>query len=220
MEKQPEQDAEAAPQAEAAPADKRVCIFDLETQKSAADVGGWGKIHLMKLAVAVVYDSQEKKYIRYWEKDAGALIEKLLSADLVVGFNQVRFDYQVLSAYTSKKLPGLIKSFDILLDVWDRLGHRLSLNQLAEATLNKSKTADGLQSLIWWADGKKEKVADYCEVDVKVTKELFEYGLTNQKLLYAKRSGDAIKIALDWDIDKLIAKAAKKVAPKNRQLEF
>ena len=200
--------------------ESRVVIFDLETQKSAADVGGWGNIHLMELAVAVVYDSVEKKYIRYWESDADALIEKLLSADLVVGFNQVRFDYGVLKLYTKKDLPRLVKSFDIMLDVWDKLGHRLSLNHLAQATLKKSKTADGLQSLVWWANGERDKVADYCEADVRVTKELFEYGLTNQRMVYKHRSGDAVEIKLDWELDRIIKDAAKKVTPKKRQIRL
>ncbi len=196
--------------------DHRIVFFDLETQKSAAEVGGWNNVNKMLMAVGVVYDSREKRYIRYWEDDAGALIDKLHSADLVVGFNQIRFDYTVLSHYTSINLVEKIGSFDILVDVNERLGHRLSLNHLAKATLNMEKSADGLQSLVWWADGEREKVADYCEMDVKVTKELFEYGLGNGHLIYTHKKGEKVQIRLDWEIGELIRKAGK---PK-RKLRF
>ncbi len=188
---------------------RRILFFDLETQKSAAEVGGWNNLHLMLLAVGVVYDSQEKKYIHYWESDVDALIEKLRSADLVVGFNHIRFDYGVLAAYTDINFQRCVKSFDILLDVQSRLGHRLSLNHLANATLGKGKTADGLQSLQWWKEGKRDLVSKYCESDVEVTKSVFEYGLENQSLTYKAKSGDAVRLPLDWDLDKIILDAAK-----------
>ncbi|MBI5815537.1 MAG: DEAD/DEAH box helicase [Nitrospinae bacterium] len=196
--------------------ERRILFFDIETQKSAGDVGGWDKLDKMRLAVAVVYDSREKRNIRYWEKDAAALVEKLLSADLVVGFNHVKFDYGVLAAYTDIELAREVKSFDILLDVHTRLGFRLSLDHLATATLGKGKTADGLQSLKWWAEGKHEQVAEYCEGDVAVTKELFEYGLENRRLVYRMKSGELARLALDWDLEKIIAKAGEDTRPKRR----
>ncbi|MBI4665686.1 MAG: DEAD/DEAH box helicase [Nitrospinae bacterium] len=201
--------------------DKRIVFFDLETQKGANEVGGWDKLDAMRLAVGVVYDSIEKKYIRYWEKDAPGLIEKLIEADLVVGFNHVRFDYGVLAAYTKADLKRETKNFDIMLDVWNRLGHRLSLDHLATATLNRGKTADGLQSLKWWADGEHEMVAVYCESDVEVTKTLFEFGLENQHLIYRMKSGEAVRLQLEWDLDKIIASAAQqaKTAPQ-RKIKF
>lgn len=200
--------------------DRRIVFFDIETQLGANEVGGWNNLKEMRLAVAVAYDSRDKKYFRYWEEEATALIDKLLSADLVVGFNHVRFDYGVLAGYTSHDLKRVTKSFDIMLDVWDRLGHRLSLDHLARATLNRGKTADGLQSLKWWKDGLKEKVADYCESDVLVTKELFEYGLENQRFIYKMKNGEAVRLPLDWDLEKIIANAGKQAEPVKKKLRF
>ena len=37
----------------------RVLFLDIETQRSAEEVGGWHNKHLMRVAAAVVYDSQE-----------------------------------------------------------------------------------------------------------------------------------------------------------------
>ena len=58
----------------------RVQYFDLETQKSAEDVGGWDNIHKMGLAVGVVWDSLDQEFFTYEEKDASQLVEKLRTA--------------------------------------------------------------------------------------------------------------------------------------------
>ena len=67
--------------------EQRILYFDLETQKSADDVDGWANIHLMELAVGVVWDSLEQRFFSYLENEASQLVRKLKSADLVVGFN-------------------------------------------------------------------------------------------------------------------------------------
>ncbi|MBF0293144.1 MAG: DEAD/DEAH box helicase [Nitrospinae bacterium] len=200
--------------------DARIVFFDLETQLGADAVGGWGNVNKMRMAVGVAYDSREKKYIRYWEKDVDALVEKLLSADLVVGFNHISFDFGVLSAYTGVDLKREVKSFDILVDVQRRLGFRLSLGSLAEATLKRGKTADGLQSLKWWAQGEHELVAKYCESDVEVTKTLFEHGLENKLLVYKMKSGEMARLPVDWDIKKIMESAAKSREPLKRKPRF
>ena len=108
--------------------DKRIVYFDVETQKSAAEVGGWNNKHLMKMAVGIIYDSLDEKFYTYLEDDIDGLIKKLLSADLVVGFNILNFDFAVLQPYTPVDLRNEIKCFDILKDILDRIGYRVSLN--------------------------------------------------------------------------------------------
>jgi DEAD/DEAH box helicase domain-containing protein len=200
--------------------DARIVFFDLETQLGADAVGGWGNVSKMRMAVGVAYDSREKKYIRYWEKDVDALVERLLSADLVVGFNHISFDFGVLSAYTGVDLKREVKSFDILVDVQRRLGFRLSLGSLVEATLKRGKTADGLQSLKWWAQGEHELVAKYCESDVEVTKTLFEHGLAEKLLVYKMKNGELARLPVDWDMKKIMASAAKSIEPVQRKPRF
>ena len=39
-----------------------IVYFDLETQKSAAEVGGWGNIDRMGISVAVLYQTQKAAY--------------------------------------------------------------------------------------------------------------------------------------------------------------
>ena len=194
---------EKGPAEEKSKCDYRILFFDIETQRSAAEVGGWKNLHLMKVAVAVLYDSLEQKFISYLEGEMEPLVEKLKSADLVVGFNLLNFDYGVLQPYTTEDLKKL-KTFDILDDIKKRLGFRLSLNHLANQTLKVEKSADGLQSLQWFKEGKMDLIIDYCIKDVEITRDLFNFGIENEYLLYERRDGGAVRLPLDWKLDKLV----------------
>ena len=182
----------------------RILYFDLETQKSADDVGGWGNIHEMKLAVGVVWDSCEQEYFSYLEGAASQLVKKLRTADLVVGFNVKKFDYGVLQPYADFDLDE-ITTFDMLIDVNKKLGHRLSLNHLAENTLNAEKSADGLVSLQWYKEGKIDKIIEYCKQDVEITRDLFLYGESHGYVKYSTRSGVAKDLQVDWERASLIS---------------
>ena len=184
----------------------RILYFDLETQKSADDVGGWGNIHEMKLAVGVVWDSCEQEYFSYLEGAASQLVTKLRTADLVVGFNVKKFDYGVLQPYADFDLDE-ITTFDMLIDVNKKLGHRLSLNHLAENTLNAEKSADGLLSLQWYKEGKIDKIIEYCKQDVAITRDLFLYGESHGYVKYSTRSGVAKDLKVDWERASLISPA-------------
>jgi DEAD/DEAH box helicase domain-containing protein len=176
----------------------RVLYFDLETQKSAADVGGWGNTHLMKLAVGVVWDSLEQKHFSYLENEADRLVAKLRMADLVVGFNVIGFDYPVLQPYARDFDLQEITTFDMLVDVKRLLNHRLSLYHLAQNTLNAEKSADGLVSLQWYKEGKIDKIVEYCKQDVEITRDLFLYGESNGHVIYKTRSGTVKELKVDW----------------------
>ncbi len=185
----------------------RVLYFDLETQKSADEVGGWSNSHLMKLAVGVVWDSREKRHFTYLEQDAVKLAEKLQSADLVVGFNVIGFYYSVLQPYSPCDLQE-IPTFDMLMYVHKKLGHRLSLNSIAQATLNAKKSADGLISLQWYKEGKMDKIIEYCIQDVEITRDVFLHGVEKGFLQYDSRSKGRQRMDVNWDIAQLIKSAA------------
>ena len=175
----------------------RVLFFDLETQKSAEEVGGWGNIHKMGLAVGVVWDSLDREFFTYEEKDARQLSDKLRTADLVVGFNVIGFDYTVLQPYSDFDLQE-INTFDMLVDVKKRLGFRLSLNHLAQHTLNAKKSADGLISLQWYKEGKISKIIQYCKQDVEITRDLYLFGEKNGLVKYQSRSGNPLQLEVNW----------------------
>ncbi len=182
----------------------RVVFFDLETRKLAQDVGGWRNVHLMRVSVAVVYDSVENRFVAYEEDDIDTLLSHLAKADLIVGFNVKRFDYRVLGAYTGMDFNTL-PTFDILEDVHNRLGFRLSLDHLAKETLSKGKTADGLQAVEWFRNGEMKKLIEYCTRDVVVTRELFEYGIREGHLVYREKgSGRRLRLRVDWSLGSLL----------------
>jgi DEAD/DEAH box helicase domain-containing protein len=182
---------------------RRIVYFDLETQRSSADVGGWDNKHLMKMAVGIIYDSLDEKFYTYLEDDIEGLIKKLLSADLVVGFNILNFDFAVLQPYTPVDLRNEIKCFDILKDIWNRIGYRVSLNQIAKNTLNIEKSGNGLLSLQWFKEGKMDKIIEYCIKDVEITRDIFLYGLKNGYLDFEK-NGQLVRLPIHWDLNLLL----------------
>src|SRR3954463_7158235 len=174
--------------------DKRnIVYFDLETQKSADEVGGWDKISLMRFSVAVTYSSGRGTYRIYGEKQVNDLITELQRADLVVGFNNLRFDYEVLHGYTAFDLRQL-PTLDMLVDLQNTLQHRLSLDSIATATFGVEKTAEGMQALEWYRQGKLMDIAEYCCYDVKLTKLVHEYGVHNRQVHYLNRFGNKLTV--------------------------
>jgi DEAD/DEAH box helicase domain-containing protein len=170
-------------------------VFDLETIRSAEEVGGWHHADRMGVSVAVVYDSVLGDYVTYLEHEMVDLIKHLRSFDLLVGFNNKRFDNKVLSAYTDFDLNRL-PSLDLLEETHNYLGYRLSLNSLAEHTLGKGKTADGLQALQWYKEGRIDLIQRYCRSDVEITRDLLHHGLEQGFLIFANKAKQKVRLPL------------------------
>lgn len=175
----------------------RVLVFDLETQRSAAEVGGWDRASEMRVALAVVWDARAQAYRTYYEADVDRLLLDLALADRVVGFNIERFDLAVLSGYTDRDLRA-IRTLDLLEEIHRRLGFRVSLAHLAEANLGESKAGDGLQSLAWWKEGRIDLIEQYCRKDVEVTRRLWELGAERGYLVYRDKRGNAMRVQVAW----------------------
>ena len=167
--------------------DARVIYFDVETQRSAQEVvGGWKYPERFGLALAVAYDTQDRSYKSYTEATVANLIELLHTADLIVGFNHLRFDYKVLSAYTAADLQAL-PNFDMHAQLWTDERLRVGLDKLGQYTLGRGKTADGLASIRWWQQGQIDKIEEYCKQDVALTKDLFLHACNKGYLRYNHR---------------------------------
>jgi hypothetical protein len=178
---------------------KNIVYFDLETQKSADEVGGWNNINRMGMSVGVTYSTARGDYCIYGEKQVGDLLKELQRADLVVGFNILRFDYEVLHGYTPFDLTQL-PTLDMLVDLQNTLQHRLSLDSIATATFGVEKTAEGLQAIEWFKQGKMLEIAEYCCYDVKITKLVHEYGVAQRQLHYNNRFGKKLTVPVKWTI--------------------
>jgi DEAD/DEAH box helicase domain-containing protein len=176
---------------------KNIIYFDLETQKSADEVGGWGNISKMGMSIGVTCSSANGEYKIYGEKQVDELIKDLQRADLVVGFNNLRFDYEVLHGYTSFDLSQL-PTLDMMVELQNTLNHRLSLDSIATATFGVEKTAEGLQAIRWFKDGKLAEIAEYCCYDVKITRLVHEYGRQHRQLHYNNRFGKKQTVPVSW----------------------
>lgn len=176
----------------------KTLVFDLETKKTFDEVGGREHFDKLGMSLAVVYDYSSGVYTTYLEPDTEALANGLLSADLVVGFNVVRFDYAVLQAYTPHDLKR-VKTLDILERAAAVLGFRVSLESFVQATLGIGKMADGLQAVEWYKAGRMDKLEEYCRRDVDLTRQLYEFGRKNGKIYFLeKASGRRREVAAYW----------------------
>jgi DEAD/DEAH box helicase domain-containing protein len=172
-------------------------VFDLETQRSAAEVGGWHRADRMGVSCGVIYDAHEDVFNEYRENQIPGLIADLKKFELIVGFNIKRFDYLVLKGYSDFDFTTL-NTLDILEDIHHHLGFRLSLAHVAQETLGTTKTGDGLQALKWWKEGRLREIIDYCKMDVKLTRDLYLFGRQNGYLIFRNRDQKQVRIPVDW----------------------
>jgi len=177
---------------------KNLVYFDLETQKSADEVGGWHNIRDMRMSVGVTFSTARGTYKIYAERQVNELIEELRRADVVVGFNNLRFDYEVLVGHNPFFDPQQIATLDMLVELQKTLPHRLSLDSIATASLGVEKTSEGLQAIRWFRDGKLLEIAEYCCYDVKITRLVHEFGVANKQIFFNNRFGKRVAVPVSW----------------------
>ena len=183
------------PQEKTAP--KRYGVLDIETRYGADEVGGWSRCDRMGVSIAVLYDSGLDQFLTFEQDQMDELVAALQPLDLVIGFNILRFDYKVLSGlhgFPFHKLPTL----DLLQHVHERLGYRLKLDTIAQATLDVGKSADGLQALAWWKEGRLDLITEYCIQDVAVTRDVYLFGRENGYVLFTNKAGQKVRLPVDW----------------------
>ena len=176
---------------------KPVVVFDLETQNSFDDVGGYRNTRALKMSVGVTWNSAEQAFRRYAEQDVPALVQELKSASLVVGFNVLNFDYEVLAAYTGEPLRNL-PTVDMLDHIYRKLGFRVKLDDLVRASLNVQKSGDGLDAIRWWRAGQLDRLFDYCQQDVDVTRRLYEFGKQNKYVMFYDKRYKLQRVSVNW----------------------
>jgi DEAD/DEAH box helicase domain-containing protein len=176
---------------------KHFLVVDLETQNLVQDVGGWGNIDKLKISVACAYDSKTDQFLTFRENEISKLND-LCEERLVVGYNIRGFDLIILKAYglNLEKLDV----FDIMYDVQTLTRQKfLKLEVLAQGTLNAGKSADGLMAVEWWKTGEIEKIIQYCQQDVQVTRDIFEYGRKNGIVKLRRADGSDSEVKVNWN---------------------
>lgn len=178
-------------------------VLDLETKYTFRDFSDHKKLGI---SIASLYDYSTGTMHSYLENELGELYKKLEEASFIIGFNIVSFDLPVLQAY----YPGNVeqfKTFDILDDIKEKLGHRLALNDVVGATLGLKKNGHGLHAIELYKEGKIDELREYCEGDVNITRQLFDYGVEHGEIYYLNHAGKAT-IRVNW-------KSVMQSKPKN-----
>jgi DEAD/DEAH box helicase domain-containing protein len=172
-------------------------VVDLETQNLVDDVGGWGHIDKLKISIACAFDSKTQQMLTFRENEIGKLND-LCEERLVIGYNIRGFDLVILQAYglSLEKLDV----FDIMYDVQTLTRQKfLKLEKIAQGTLNSGKSADGLLAVEWWKKGEVDKIIQYCQQDVQVTKDIFEFGRKNGLVKIRKADGTDQEVKVNWN---------------------
>jgi hypothetical protein len=186
-------------------------------------------------------------------RGTAALAEHLLRHDRIIGFRSLYFDNTVLAwsperilresfdpvtgkHIVEKPLPDApedlkktldLKTFDVSVDLEQRVGHKIALASLAEATLGKAKNATGPQAVVWnrlaaalrdrWpyalmdvgdTEGAQrvnelgrwfqERLEQYCAADVQLLRRLYEYGIANRRVAYIDFEGERRVVKVHW----------------------
>lgn len=168
-------------------------IFDIET------IGDIRDYSTMKITVVSIYEYENDSYRSFEEHELKQLWPILEKSDRLIGYNSEHFDLPILSKYYPGNL-SLIPHLDLLKVIKESSGKRYKLNDIAKATLQIEKSADGLQAMQWFKEGKLDLIKKYCEQDVKVTKEVYDYGVQNKMLYYPTLTGEILPIAVNFDM--------------------
>lgn len=163
----------------------RKIVFDIETTNFFTDTGSNDPASLT-LACVCIHDSETDSFSSFFEEDLKRLWPIFEKADLLIGFNSDHFDIPILNKYYPGNLTA-IKSIDLMKEIKKKLGRRIGLNAVAEATLGKKKISDGIHANVWWRKGEKQKVVNYCLDDVRLTKELYDYMRAHGTVKYSDR---------------------------------
>lgn len=170
----------------------REIVFDIET------IGDIRDLTTMKITVVSIYQYENDQYRSFEEHELSQLWPILEKCERLIGYNSEHFDLPILNRYYPGDLSR-IPHLDLLKAVKESSGSRYKLNDLAKATLQIEKSADGLKAMEWFREGRLDLIKKYCEQDVRVTKELYDYGRKNRMLYYTTLTGELRPIAINFE---------------------
>lgn len=168
-------------------------IFDIET------IGDINDLSTMKVTVVSIYEFENDTTRSFEEHELANLWPILEYAERIIGYNSEHFDVPILNRYYAGDLTK-IRHLDMLKVIKESTGKRFKLNDLVKATLQLEKSADGLQAMEWFKEGKLDLIKQYCEQDVRVTKELYLYGLKNKMLYYPTLTGEILPFPVNFEM--------------------
>ena len=196
-------------------------VLDLETKKTFDEVGGQHNRKLLGVSLVGIYSYNRDQYRGFKEEDFPELLEILKKTELIIGYNSKSFDFEVLQPYFEDFDLTTLKHLDILEEIVYALGHRLKLESVAQSTLGYGKSGEGLDAIMYYRNNDWENLIKYCLDDVKVTKEIYDYGLSHGYIWY-QNAGRKEKIVARWSNgqDNTIAKQVQEALRNGDQIEI
>jgi hypothetical protein len=182
-------------------------FFDLETKNLFSDINskdpadlGVSIVSLYSRRLSSNGQESSGQIISYWEKDFNQIWPIFQKADRIIGFNTLHFDIPALQPYTYIDLAKL-PHFDMLDQIKNALGRRLGLDLLARNNLSAGKSDIGIKAVYYWREGGKKnltKLQKYCEDDVIITRDLYDFVLKNKFLKYTDRWNNPRQFDIDF----------------------
>jgi len=195
-------------------------VLDLETKKTFDEVGGHHNKHLLGVSLVGIYSYNRDQYRGFREEEFGELLEILKNTELLIGFNSISFDLPVLQPYYKDFQLDTIPHLDIMAEVVHALGHRLKLESVAMSTLGYGKSGSGLDAIKYFRENDWDNLIRYCLDDVKVTKEVYDYGLVHGNIWYTN-AGAKEPIKARWaNGDPKVTDIVRQASKSGEQLEI
>lgn len=187
-------------------------IFDIETKKIFDDIVGYNPADL-GISIVSLYqrhlddnlNETDGQVMSFWEEDFPKMWPLFTNVDRIIGFNSLHFDVPALIPHAPFDFKKL-NHFDIMDHIKNMLGFRLSLNAVAAETIGHTKIDNGLNAVFYWQEHSPEslgKLKKYCEADVIVTKDVYDFGLKNGQLKYKDKWNTIRAIPVDFSYPKV-----------------
>jgi DEAD/DEAH box helicase domain-containing protein len=202
-------------------------VLDLETKNSFADVGGKQNLHQLEISLIGIYSYKRDEYLAFTEKEFHLFKKFLHDVGAIIGFSIYNFDLPLIEKHFNYKFDNHI-IFDILKEIEEKRGHKISLDELASANIGLRKNGNGLEAIKLYKEGKIEELKRYCLNDVRLTKELYELILKQNHLIIPSKIHAPVKVPFNWiqlhnDLEKKlieIEKQRQKISVQNSLFEI
>ncbi len=200
--------------------EQNAIVFDIETKHTFDEVGGYEFRDRLGVSYVGVYSYKQDRYFGFFEEEVDKL-QTIMRTEkpLLIGFNSIHFDNEVLQPYFKDLDLRTLPHIDMLKEVEKELGHRLKLDSLAQTTLGYGKSGDGLDAVRWFRQGKLEELAQYCIDDVAITKEVYEFGYRHGELYYMT-GGQKTAVRASWAGERTIPQVVNEAWKKHGQLRI
>lgn len=174
-------------------------VLDIETYFPLEEANQFN-IETHKISYIGLIETVKREEIDIWEDEVNTKLPSLLSAsDLIIGYNIFGYDMPIISRYLGVKVLNY-PQLDLMHAVKQVIGYRPKLNDLANATLGRGKLGSGEDAARYYFAKDFDSLKKYCMEDVRLTLEVYEYGLEHGQVKYYDKNGFVKEVQIDWSL--------------------